>query len=87
LEAYGAGAGALCAIGPATISLTCTQSRLGLGQYFAVAANAQGRNIAFNIGEVNVTYVGAPFLQFGLPNTLAGLLRLCSRACANQRDE
>ena len=52
----------------------------GARTVFRRAANAQGRNIAFNIGEVNVTYVGAPFLQFGLPIRLQGF---CACAVAH----
>ncbi|SPB13244.1 porin [Caballeronia novacaledonica] len=64
LKAYGAGAS--YAIGPATIALTYTHSRLEHSQYFADSANPQGRNIAFDIGEVNLTYAATPFLQLGL---------------------
>ncbi|WP_250435824.1 MULTISPECIES: porin [unclassified Caballeronia] len=64
LKAYGAGAS--YAIGPATIALTYTHSRLEHSQYFADSANPQGRDIAFDIGEVNLTYAATPFLQLGL---------------------
>jgi predicted porin len=64
LKAYGAGAS--YAIGPATVALTYTHSRLEHSQYFADAANPQGRTLAFDIGEVNLTYSATPFLQFGL---------------------
>jgi predicted porin len=64
LKAYGAGAS--YAIGPATIALTYTHTRLEHSQYFADAANPQGRNIAFDIGEANLTYAVTPFLQLGL---------------------
>ena len=64
LKAYGAGAS--YAIGPATIALVYTHSRLEHSQYFADSANPQGRNIGFDIGEVNLTYAATPFLQLGL---------------------
>jgi predicted porin len=64
LKAYGAGAS--YAIGPATIALTYTHTRLEHSRYFADAANPQGRNIAFDIGEANLTYAATPFLQLGL---------------------
>lgn len=64
LKAYGAGASYV--IGPATIALTYTHSRLEHSLYFADSANPQGRNIAFDIGEVNLTYAATPFLQLGL---------------------
>ncbi|BBU29576.1 porin [Burkholderia sp. THE68] len=64
LKAYGAGAS--YAIGPATIALTYTHSRLEHSLFFADSANPQGRDIAFDIGEVNLTYAATPFLQLGL---------------------
>ncbi|BAN25413.1 porin [Caballeronia insecticola] len=64
LKAYGAGAS--YAIGPATIALIYTHSRLEHSQYFADSANPHGRNVGFDIGEVNLTYAATPFLQLGL---------------------
>ncbi|BCQ25420.1 porin [Caballeronia sp. NK8] len=64
LKAYGAGVS--YAIGPATIALTYTHSRLEHSLFFADSANPQGRDIAFDIGEVNLTYAATPFLQLGL---------------------
>ena len=64
LKAYGAGASYV--IGPATIALTYTHTKLEHSQYFADSANPQGRNVAFDIGEANLTYAATPFLQLGL---------------------
>ena len=64
LKAYGAGAS--YAFGPATVALTYTHSLLEHSQYFADSANPQGRDITFDIGEVNLTYAATPFLQLGL---------------------
>jgi predicted porin len=63
LKAYGA-AGSYV-IGPATVALTYTHSRLEGSRYFANAANPLGRDIAFDIGEANLTYAVTPFLQLG----------------------
>lgn len=63
LKAYGAAAS--YAIGPATIALTYTHSLLDHSRYFATSAQPTGRNIGFDIGEVNVTYAVSPFLQVG----------------------
>lgn len=60
LKAYGTGASYV--IGPATIALTYTHTRLEHSRYFADAANPRGRDIAFDIGEANVTYAATPFL-------------------------
>ncbi|WP_027209960.1 porin [Burkholderia sp. WSM2232] len=64
LKAYGASAS--YAIGPATVALTYTHTRLERSQYFANATNPRGRNVAFDIGEANLTYAATPFLQLGI---------------------
>lgn len=63
LKAWGAAAS--YAIGPATIALAYTHSLLDHSRYFASAAEPIGRNIAFDIGEINLTYALSPFLQLG----------------------
>ncbi|WP_159834925.1 porin [Burkholderia sp. 8Y] len=60
------GAGGSIALGDATIATVYTHTRLEGSQYFADAASPGGRDVSFDIAELNVTYALTPFWNLGL---------------------
>ncbi|CAM2150823.1 porin [Paraburkholderia tropica] len=59
------GAGGSYVVGPVTVALSYTHTRLSQSQYFASAAQPQGANISFDIAELNTMWQYSPALQFG----------------------
>ncbi len=64
MKAYGAGGS--IALGQATVALVYTHTRLGRSAYFAGAGTPDGRDVSFDIAELNTTYAPSPFWNLGV---------------------
>ncbi|OLL30625.1 porin [Burkholderia sp. SRS-W-2-2016] len=60
------GAGGSVAFGDATVALVYTHTKLEGSQYFASAAEPGGRDVSFDIAELNATYALTPAWNLGL---------------------
>ena len=59
------GAGGSIALGNANVAVVYTHTRLEDSQYFASAVSPGGRDISFDIAELNATYAVTPFWSVG----------------------